>query len=224
MQNKIYFFSNVSRLKNLFSYQIIFLTSLSGRVYVVKDIMEQSKFSFFFDSFDKTNLAFNLVGYFTFPLSELFTFQFQKRFGLSYNLSFSALYNLCLVSLFNLSLSPILEAKSYRFYFEFKPYVASNDFLFYVYENLISNKHLNFFFFTKVFSVPSTSETFRNLLITYIPLPKLAFSSWVNFYAISLMKADIKSIFYSFFEFVFLGLVCFGNVNFRLLIFVSMKA
>lgn len=221
MQSKLYFLSKIRHFKFFFKYQTIFLSSFSTRLYVVKNILtnlsEVLDDFFLFDSFDKINLSVNLKNYNQFSFSKSSFNQVLKNYGVSFNFIFVDVYNVCLDFLFGSSTLPVLDAFLHRFHYKLRPFVESNDSLYY---GLLIRGSLNFSSFKKI-DLLSYSRVYNiYFFLKGFPARKKALIGWVSFFSSFSLDNYFPFLFCNLFDFLFVGLVRFGFVNFLISFFI----
>lgn len=204
LQNRIYSSSKCSNFKRLFYYQVVFLTSLSTRFYVVKIILDAYPFSCSLGSLEKMNLALNLVNVISLSKKSLINIILKKKTRSFYNLTFFSVHTLCFSLLFTLSISPVLEAFSQNIYPDFNFYSNLSDFCFFLQEVLLNNKFLNFSLLTSISLTSSEFQSLGNRFSNLIPLPKRVLRNFFDFFS---METLSHFLFATFLEFLFLGLL-----------------
>lgn len=212
MQNKIFSFSSSFNIKGVLLYQKIFLISLSARFLAVKYIFDDPTFpSYGFSSFDKINLVVNLKNSFVFPLNSKFSIQFKKSLGQSYTSPLIYIYGTFLSSLLLLSLLPILESKSDRFGYVSKFYRKPYDFSAFLHYALVNRDCLNYSCSTEILNLFSDFQAFENFFVKCVPFNKKILISFFKFWDLPSIGICTFPIFQALFEFIFLGLVRFGQ-------------
>jgi len=212
MQYKIYLASKSSNFRLILKSQKVFTFSLFSRLKVVNDLFKFFKFFDFFNSGEKFHIALNLK-YPTF--SHLFSyFYITKPKGSSIFFNSPDIYVKALHSLYNSSVLPVVEFKSDKFSFGFRPYRDCQEFFFEIKNFFINNK--------KDFSclnlkVASMSNFFTNdWLLKNFPLEKSILKSWLNnnlFFSSYLSHNNVypvigfTSIYNTFFNFLLNGLL-----------------
>lgn len=212
MQYKIFLASKSSNFRLILKSQKLFTFSLFSRLKVVNDIFNNFKFFNFINSAEKFHIALNLK-YPTF-LQVFSYFYITKSKGSCLFFDSPNIYVKCLHSLYNSSVSPIVEFKSDKFSFGFRPYRDCQDFFLEIKNFFLNNKKDFSCLNLKLVSVLNFFS--NDWLIKNFPLEKRILKSWLNnnllfSYSFSENKVypfiGFTSIYNTFFNFLLNGLL-----------------
>ena len=146
-QFRIFISAKHSDSRKIRKFQRILLSSLSTRLFVVRNLFEEKLTNLFVDLFplnyqEKLKLALDLN--FNLSFNDLVPFFLSKKKGLSFYFELPNLSNICLQALCNLAILPFVEPRSDRFSFGFRPYRYSSDVFLYIKKLFQSHRNLSF--------------------------------------------------------------------------------